>query len=102
MDINEYQDKIKEYVNYPKEIGPYSTILALMQDTGKLSEKLNNTLINDRGSFDKKSSLNVLISLGDILFDICNMTSDLGYTMNDVISLNLMKHTKNAEEKNKL
>lgn len=102
MEINEYQDKIKEYVNYPKEIGPYSTILALMQDAGKLSEKLNNTLINDRGSFDKKSSLNVLISLGDILFDICNMTSDLGYTMNDVISLNLMKHTKNAEEKNKL
>lgn len=102
MDVNEYQEKIKEYINYPKEIGPYSTILALMGDTGKLSDKLNNSLINDRGSFDKKSSLNVIISLGDILFDITNMASDLGYTMNDIISINLMKHAKNSEEKGKL
>ena len=46
MDINEYQEKIKEYKNYPEEIGPYSTILSLTKNIGKLSEKLNDVLIN--------------------------------------------------------
>ncbi len=102
MDINEYQEKIKEYINYPQEIGPYSTILSLMENVGKLSEKLNTVLINDKGSFDKKSSLNVIISIGDILFDISNITRDIGYTMNDVISINLMKQSKKQEEKQTL
>ena len=47
MDINEYQAKIRDYVNYPLEVGPYSTILSLMQNLGVLSSKLNDVLIND-------------------------------------------------------
>ena len=101
MDINEYQEKIKEYKNYPEEIGPYSTILSLTKNIGKLSEKLNDVLINDHGSFDQRKSLNVLITLGDILFDITQMTSDLKYTMSDVISINLMKHNKENQTNEK-
>lgn len=97
MDINEYQAKIREHINYPQEIGPYSIILALSQDLGRLSEKLNNVLINDQGNFDKKEAMKVAISLGDVLFDITNMASDLGFAMSDIISLNLMKYTKNNE-----
>lgn len=99
MDINEYQTKIQEYKNYPEEIGPYSTILSLTKNIGRLSEKLNDVLINDQGNFDQRKSLNAIITLGDILFDITQMTSDLKYNMSDVISINLMKHDKENEGK---
>jgi len=99
MDINEYQAKIQEYKNYPEEIGPYSTILSLTKNIGRLSEKLNDVLINDQGNFDQRKSLNAIITLGDILFDITQMTSDLKYNMSDVISINLMKHDKEKEGK---
>ena len=99
MDINEYQIKIQEYKNYPEEIGPYSSILSLTKNIGRLSEKLNDVLINDHGNFDQRKSLNVIITLGDILFDITQMTSDLKYNMSDVISINLMKHDKENDGK---
>ena len=99
MDINEYQTKIQEYKNYPEEIGHYSTILSLTKNIGRLSEKLNDVLINDQGNFDQRKSLNAIITLGDILFDITQMTSDLKYNMSDVISINLMKHDKEKEGK---
>lgn len=99
MDINEYQAKIRDYVNYPLEVGPYSTILSLMQNLGVLSSKLNDVLINDQGNFDKKKAVNVIITLGDILFDISNMTTDLGYSMSDVMAINLMKHNPQSDKK---
>ena len=64
-----------------------------------MSEKLNDVLINDQGNFDQRKSLNAIITLGDILFDITQMTSDLKYNMSDVISINLMKHDKEKEGK---
>lgn len=101
MDINTYQKTIREYINYPKEVGPYSVILSLSKNLGKLSEKLNDVLINNHGSFDDKKRMSTIITLGDILFDIVNMASDLDYNMNDVLSLNLMKYQGQPNDNNK-
>ena len=98
MEINDYQSEIQKYAEYPKEIGPFTVILTLQNDVGKLSEKLNNVLVNNHGKFERQDKIKTAISLGDILFDIASIASDLGYTMNDIISLNLVKHTKSTEE----
>ena len=100
MDINDYQKNVREYIDYPKEIGPYSVILSLVKNMGKLSEKLNDVLINNHGSFDDKKRMNTIITLGDIIFDVTNMASDLDYTMNDVLSINLMKYQNTALNEN--
>ena len=92
MDINDYQKTIREYIDYPLELGPFSVILDLQNNVGALSNKLNDALIKDHGNFTKENRMKTAISLGDILFDISNIATDLGYSMNDIISLNLMKH----------
>lgn len=92
MEINEYQNKIRDWIDYPAELGPFSVILSLQNNVGNLANKLNNALINDHGNFTKENRMKTAISLGDILFDISNIATDLGYSMNDIISLNLMKH----------
>ncbi len=103
MEINDYQNNIRNFINYPPEIGPFTVILSLQDNLGKLSEKINKSLIEEHGGFTKEGRTKIAISLGDILFDISNMAYDLGYTLNDIISLNIMKHTmeKEKEEKEK-
>lgn len=102
MEVNDYQNQIRDYIDYPTELGPFSVILSLQNNVGKLSEKLNNSLINDHGQFTEELTMKCIISLGDILFDLTNIASDLGYTMNDVISLNLTKHRLSKEREQKL
>lgn len=101
MEVNDYQNQIRDYVDYPEELGPFSVILSLQNNVGKLSEKLNDSLMNDHGQFSKELTMKCIISLGDILFDLTNIAFDLGYTMNDVISLNITKHrlAKDKEER---
>lgn len=93
MDINDYQSQIRNFIDYPIEIGPFTVILDLQKNVGNLSEKLNKSLTTDHGSFSKEDKIKIAISLGDILYNVTNMASDLGLTMNDVVSINLTKHT---------
>lgn len=100
MEINDYQKQIREYADYPIELGPFTLILDMQSTLGNLSNKLNDSLINDHGNFTKKSKTNVAISLGNIFDDICNMAFDLGFTMNDIISLNMTRYNMENEKKN--
>ena len=98
MDINEYQTQIRNYVDYPTDIGPFTTILDLSLNVGKLSDKLNKVLVNNHGSFSKEDKLKVAISIGDILNNISNIAYDIGLSMNDIISINLTKYSKKSDE----
>ena len=55
MEINDYQTQIRNYVDYPTDIGPFTTILDLSLNVGKLSDKLNKVLVNNHGSFSKEN-----------------------------------------------
>ena len=44
MDIIEYQNNIRNFIDYPVEVGPYSVILSLSENIGILSDKLNKVL----------------------------------------------------------
>jgi len=97
MEINEYQTKIRNFIEYPVEVGPFTVILELQKNVGNLSEKLNKVLINDHGSFSQEDKIKAAISLGDILNNISNIATDLSLTMNDVISINMTKLSKSKK-----
>lgn len=97
MEINEYQTQIRNFIEYPVEVGPFTVILELQKNIGNLSEKLNKVLINDHGSFSQEDKIKVAISLGDILNNISNIATDLSLTMNDVISINMTKLSKSKK-----
>jgi uncharacterized protein with PhoU and TrkA domain len=98
MDINDYQKTIREYIDYPLELGPFSVILDLQNNVGALSNKLNDALVKDHGNFTKVTKTKAIISLGDILNNICNIAYDLGFDMNDVIGMNITKHNMEVEK----
>lgn len=96
MEINEYQTQIRNFADYPIDVGPFTVILELHHNVGRLSDKLNKVLIKDHGAFSKEDKFKVAISLGDILNNISNIATDLGLTMNDIISINLTKNSKQS------
>lgn len=97
MEANEYQNEIRKYSNYPQEVGPFTVILTLQNNVGKLSAKLNKVLVNDHGAFNKEDKVKVMISLGDIINDVTNIASDIGFTLDDVLSLNITKYANSKE-----
>ncbi len=101
MEINDYQKTIREYIDYPIELGPFSVILDLQNNVGSLANKLNDALIKDHGSFTKITKTKAAISIGDILNNICNIAYDLGFDMNDIIGMNITKHNIEIEKKYK-
>ena len=91
MEINEYQAIVMNYADYPKEIGPFALALDLDKNAGILSGKLYDILVDKNDSINENERTKIAISLGDILYDIANMTSDLGLELEEVIALNLRK-----------
>lgn len=91
MDFNTYQETVHNLSDYKKEIGPFSMILAIIKDTGTISEKLRYILEDNDGSFNDEDKVRIAISLGDIINDVANMASDLGITLEEVIAINMKK-----------
>lgn len=91
MNINEYQDNIREFADYHKELGPFQVILSLSNNVGILSGKLYDILESKNGEFSDEEKVKLAITLGDICKDIANMASDLNITMDEVLALNMKK-----------
>ena len=91
MEINEYQAQIRNFAMYPKELGPYYTILGVTSETGNLANKLKELLNENKNGLDDKDKGKIAISIGDIMFWLSSMASDLGLEFDEIIALNLRK-----------
>lgn len=91
MDAFEYQTQIKNFADYPLELGPYYTILGIYDELGKLSEKLRESLKNREGDFSQRDLQRLEISIGDIMFYLVTMCNDLNINIDSVLNINLKK-----------
>lgn len=99
MEIGNYQAEIRNYIDYHVELGPFSIILDLVNNIGVLSNKLHRVLEENRGTFSEMDKNKVAISIGDIMFDITNMATDLGLNMDEILGLNLRKQSLLKEKR---
>ena len=97
MEINEYQETVKNYIDYPTELGPYYLILDMMGDVGKLSDKIKNT-IKDEATMAKEDKILINISLGDLMYHISLIASSLGVSLEEILALNLRKLSLQKEK----
>lgn len=100
MNITDYQDNVSQFIDYHKELGPFQLILRLSNNVGILSGKLYDILNDKNGEFTDEEKIKIAISLGDIINDIANISSDLNITLDEVLALNLKKIE--LAQKNKL
>ena len=106
MELNECQLMLRNYIDYPPELGPFSCAFSLWTNTGKLSEKMHDVLENKHGEFEDRDKGRIAISISDILFDISNIAYDMGYTLDDIVNLQIRKkeleRRKRLEEQDKI
>ena len=92
MELNDYQRESRKTALYP-DVGSnaiYPT-LGLVGEAGKDDEKVKKILRDKKGIFDKDSKDAIKLELGDVLWYISQLSSELGYELEEVAHANLQK-----------
>ena len=92
MELNDYQRESRKTALYP-DVGSnviYPT-LGLVGEAGEVADKVKKILRDKKGVFDKDSKDQIKFELGDVLWYISQLSSELGYELEDVALANLQK-----------
>ena len=92
MDLNVYQRESRKTALYP-DAGSnaiYPT-LGLVGEAGEVADKVKKILRDKKGVFDEDSKDEIKFELGDVLWYISQLSSELGYELEEVASANLEK-----------
>jgi NTP pyrophosphatase (non-canonical NTP hydrolase) len=98
MNLNEYQLKARETAVYPREYGIIYPALGLAGEAGETVEKVKKAVRKGGVSYRSHMDLQgVVKELGDVLWYVANLASDLGVTMEAVAMINLEKLADRAQ-----
>ena len=92
MELNDYQRETRKTALYP-DVGCnaiYPT-LGLVGEAGEVADKVKKILRDKKGIFDQESKDAIKLELGDVLWYISQLSSELGYELEDVANSNLKK-----------
>ena len=92
MELNDYQRESRKTALYP-EVGSnviYPT-LGLVGEAGEVADKVKKILRDKKGVFDKDTKVAIKFELGDVLWYIAQLSSELGYELEEVANANLQK-----------
>ncbi len=92
MEFNDYQRESHKTALYP-DAGSnviYPT-LGLVGEAGEVADKIKKILRDKNGVFDKDSKDAIKFELGDVLWYISQLSSELGFELEEVAHANLQK-----------
>jgi NTP pyrophosphatase (non-canonical NTP hydrolase) len=92
MDFNTYQRKIRSTAVYPR-LGrnPVYPTLGLAGEAGEVAEKIKKMIRDDGGKLTSARKSELALELGDVLWYIANLSSELRLKLGDVAAMNLRK-----------
>ena len=101
MDFTTYQKLSRETAIYPNLDNNFVyPTLGLCGESGEVAEKVKKLIRDDNGivSYDKR--LEIKKELGDVLWYLSNLSSELGLSLEEVAELNIQKlHERQANGK---
>jgi len=87
VDFSEYQKEATRTVSYPKSQAVYYPVLGLVGEAGEVANKLKKVLRGDEGA----CLSDIGPELGDVLWYIAAIATDLNIKLEDIAELNLQK-----------
>lgn len=93
VEFNQYQEFVKTMKVYPEKHAIVYPALGIAGEGGEIAEKVKKWLRGDR-ELDKTE---VAKELGDVCWYIASMADDLGFTLQQVIQMNVEKLTSRKE-----
>lgn len=97
MEMNSYQDAARTTAAYP-DVGrnPIYPTLGLTGEAGEVADKVKKVIRDRGGVFDADTREAIKLELGDVLWYVAQLASELGYDLNEVADANLQKLSSRA------
>ncbi|HCX45214.1 TPA: hypothetical protein DGT35_01280 [Patescibacteria group bacterium] len=92
MTFDEYQEKSRETAVYP-DLGSnfvYPT-LGLVGEAGEVAEKIKKVMRDNGGELDEERKEALAKELGDVLWYLAQLATELKVSLNDVADINIKK-----------
>ncbi len=101
-DFDSYQKACKKTAVYPK-IGKNFVypVFGLVGETGEVAEKIKKLFRDHNGRLTKEYKLEIAKELGDVMWFISQLSTELGLKLSDVIKMNIEKFTS-RKNRNKI
>ncbi len=97
MDLNAYQHGARQTARYP-DVGanPIYPTLGLCGEAGEVADKVKKVLRDQNGCFSDAVKQSLLLELGDVLWYVAQLASELGFELDQVAEANLEKLASRA------
>ena len=98
MTFEEYQNKSRETAIYPS-LGSnfiYPT-LGLVGESGEVAEKIKKILRDKEGVINEDSRKEIAKELGDVLWYLAQLSSELNLSLDDIAKMNIEKLSSRKE-----
>ena len=97
MELNHYQERARLTALYPN-VGenPIYPTLGLSGEAGEVADKVKKVIRDKGGVFDNASTEAIMLELGDVLWYIAQLSSELGFSLDSVAEANLSKLSSRA------
>jgi len=92
MDLRTYQERSRQTALYP-QVGsnPIYPTLGLCGESGEVADKIKKVLRDRGGVFDDQIRDELRLELGDVLWYVAQLASELGLDLEDIAAANLAK-----------
>ena len=92
MELNAYQVSARSTARYP-DVGsnPTYPTLGLCGEAGEVADKVKKVMRDRNGVFDAETREAIKLELGDVLWYVAQLATELGLSLEDVASANLSK-----------
>jgi NTP pyrophosphatase (non-canonical NTP hydrolase) len=97
MDFAAYQDRSRETARYPGAgSNPLYPTLGLCGEAGEVADKVKKVIRDRDGRFDPEVCEDLRLELGDVLWYVAQLATELGLSLEDVAQANLAKLASRA------
>lgn len=92
MTFEEYQKQSRKTAKYPNSGNNFVyPALGLAGETGEVAEKIKKVIRDKNGVMDEPTKTEVAKELGDVLWYLTQIASELGLSLEDIASENIKK-----------
>ncbi len=91
MDLSEYQRQSRRTAEYPREAWLAYPALGLAGEAGEVAEHAKKAIRDDEGKVSDERKAAMSKELGDVLWYVAQLASELGLSLDDIAEQNLEK-----------
>lgn len=96
-ELDEYQNFAWETALYPTDMRIIYPALGLAGETGEVVDKIKKVYRDNDREFDYEHKEAIANELGDVLWYVANIATDLGYRLSEIAQMNVGKINSRIE-----